>query len=65
MKRLIRIDKAVYEVDDETRTYRFCRRNPDWEDLDPDLNETNKRTIDGFTRILRDGRKQIFKYFER
>jgi len=62
MPRELRVDRAVYLVDDETRTYHFLRRNPDWKKLDPVENDKNKRQIDGYTRIFRDGRKKTFRY---
>ena len=62
MPRELKIDRAVYLVDDGTRTYRFLRRNPDWEKLDPDENDKNKRQIDGYTRIFTDGRSKTFRY---
>jgi hypothetical protein len=60
MPRELRIDRAVYQVDDETRTYGFFRRNPDWQKLDPAENDRNKRHIDGYTRIFRNGRRKTF-----
>lgn len=54
--RALRIDRAVYLLDEETKTYRYLRRNPDWESLDPRENERNKRHLNGFTRIFSDGR---------
>jgi len=62
MLRELKIDQAVYLVDDETRTYCFLRRNPAWEKLDPAENEENKRQIDGYSRIFRDGRRKTFRY---
>jgi hypothetical protein len=62
MQKELRIDRAIYLVDDETRTYRFLRRNPDWRNLDPGENDRNKRAIDGHTRIFRDGRRKTFRY---
>lgn len=62
MPRELNIDQAVYLVDDKTRTYRFLRRNPDWEKLDPNKNVENKRQIDGYTRIFRNGRRKMFRY---
>jgi hypothetical protein len=61
MARELKIDRAVYLVDDETKTYRFLRRNPDLEKLDPAENDKNKRQIDGYTRIFRDGRRKTFR----
>ena len=62
MARELRIDRAVYPVDDDTKTYRFLRRNPDWEGLDPADNEANKRHLHGYTRIFRDSRKKTFRF---
>lgn len=58
----LRIDRAVYAVEDETKTYRYLRRNPDWQDLDPEENQRNKRHLDGYTRIFPDGRTKVFSY---
>jgi hypothetical protein len=62
MPRELKIDRAIYLADDQTRTYRFLGRNPDWRNLDPEENERNKRHIDGFTRTFRDGRTKTFHY---
>jgi hypothetical protein len=62
MPRESRIDRGIYLVGDEKRIYRFLKRNPDWEKLDPSENEENKRQIDGYTRIFRDGRRKTFQY---
>ena len=62
MPRELKIDRAVYLVDDETKTYHFLRRNPDWQELDPAENEANKRQIDGYMQIFRDGRKKINRF---
>ena len=60
MEKELPIDKAVYLVDEETRTYRFLRRNLDWKKLDSQENEKNKRYIDGYKRIFRDGATKTF-----
>lgn len=60
--RELRIDRAVYLVDDAARTYRYLRRNPAWKDLDPEENEGNKRHLDGYTRIFPDGRTKVYSY---
>jgi len=62
MPRELRIDRAVYLVDDDTRTYRFLKRNLDWVKLDTGENDANKRQIDGYTRIFRDNRRKTFRY---
>jgi hypothetical protein len=62
MPRELRIDRAVYLVDDNTRTYRFLGRNPDWEKLDPAENDANKHQIDRYTRIFRDKQRKTFCY---
>ncbi|TSA38730.1 MAG: hypothetical protein D4R64_01960 [Porphyromonadaceae bacterium] len=60
MTRKVKIDKGIYEINDETKTYKFHKRNHDWERLDDDENEKNKKSIDGYTRIFRDGREKMF-----
>lgn len=39
----MRIDRAVYLVDEPTKTYRYLRRNERWRELDSAENERNKR----------------------
>jgi hypothetical protein len=56
------VDRAIYLVNRATRTYRYARRNLRWEQLDPAANERNKRSLDGYGRIFRDGRRRIFMY---
>ncbi|MEM2139620.1 MAG: hypothetical protein QXJ74_05525 [Nitrososphaera sp.] len=61
MVRRLKIDRAVYLVDDSARTYRFLERNPDWQSLGSDENRKNKKSIDGYTRIFRDGSRKVFR----
>jgi hypothetical protein len=58
----IAIDHAIYEVDDANGTYRFLRRNPAWRQLSEAENEANKRRIDGFQRVFRNGTMKTFRY---
>jgi hypothetical protein len=58
----LKIDRAVYGVDEATKTYRYLGRNPAWRDLDAEANERNKRHLDGYTRIFPDGRRRVFRY---
>ena len=62
MVRQVRIDRAIYVADDRTRTYRFLKRNPAWKNLDWQENERNKKSIEGYTRIFRDGSTRVFKH---
>ena len=48
MKRILRFDRVLYEIDDETRTYRYHGRNKDWKELSSEENRKNKRHIDGY-----------------
>ncbi len=64
MPRELKIDRAVYAVDDRTKTYRYLRRNPEWEQLTLKRNEMNKKTLEGFTRIFHDGRTRTYKRSE-
>jgi hypothetical protein len=50
MKRLLEIDKAVFEVDDDSRVFKFLGKNPKWRQLTPEENEANKKSIDGYIR---------------
>lgn len=60
MAKELMIDHAVYLVDDITGTYSFFRRNPDWKTLPPYVNDHNKRRIDGYVRVFRDGHTTTF-----
>jgi hypothetical protein len=62
MKKILRIDRALYEVDDETRTYRYHGRNSDWGKLRQEENTKNKQSIDGYTRIFPNGKRKIFRF---
>lgn len=42
MTKILKIDKALYEVDNENRTYKYLGRNLEWQDLEPVDNEKNK-----------------------
>jgi hypothetical protein len=58
----LKIDRALYEVDDTRRTYRYHGRNKDWRDLDPGENSRNKRLLNGYTRIFSNGKQKVFVY---
>jgi hypothetical protein len=60
--RHLNVDRALYIADDDTRTYRYLRRNPRWADLALEENERNKRSLDGYTRLFPDGRRRVFRY---
>lgn len=61
MKRKLKIDKTIYLADHATLTYTFLERNPCWQELSPEENKTNKKSIDGYTRIFRDGSTKVFR----
>jgi hypothetical protein len=61
-QRKVRIDRAIYLVDDSARTYRFLQRNPSWKDLPQSENKENKKSIDGYIRIFRNGKSKVFRY---
>jgi hypothetical protein len=58
----IKIDRAVYLVDTKTRTYKYLSKNPNWKNLTKQENIRNKRSILGFTRILKNRRRKIYTY---
>ncbi len=46
MKKKLKIDKAIYLVDDATKTYVFLKRNLDWKNLDPEkMNEIKSTSM--------------------
>jgi len=60
MAKELKIERAIYLVDDKTKTYKFLTLNPDWKKLDPQENEANKHYIDGYTRIFGNGKTRKF-----
>jgi hypothetical protein len=62
MTKILKIDRALYEVDDETKTYKYYGRNLEWQNLNPVENEKNKKSIDGYTRIFLDRKQKNFHY---
>lgn len=52
MKKYLKIDKAIYEVDDIARTYKFVNRNFDWAKLSAEENKRNKDAIEGYIRMM-------------
>jgi hypothetical protein len=64
MPREAKIDRAIYLVNDEQRTYKFLRRNPDWRKLRPEENEANKRSIEGYAREMRSGKSKTYRRAE-
>jgi hypothetical protein len=59
---ILKIDRALYEVDDSSRTYHYYDRNKEWRDLDPEENSNNKKRINGYTRVFSDGKQKVFIY---
>jgi hypothetical protein len=59
MTKILKRGKALYEVSNETKTYRYYGRNP--ETAGKEEEDRNKRKIDGFIRIFRDQRTQKFR----
>ncbi len=59
---ILKIDRALYEVDDKAKTYRYYGRNLEWQKLGKEENTKNKEHINGYTRIFPDGRKKTFKF---
>ena len=64
MLRLVKIGKAVYEADDDARTYKFFCRNRDWGLMTRAESEKNKKSLEGYARVFRNGKKQVFHYKE-
>ena len=60
MKEILRIGSALYKVDYQTKTYWFHGRGTGEVSIAEE--EPNKRKIDGFVKILRDGRNKRFKF---
>jgi hypothetical protein len=52
MKKLLKIDRAIYEVDDENKYYKFYSTNSNWRKLSEDENCQNKKLIEGYRRIM-------------
>ncbi len=61
---ILKIDRAFYEADDKTKTYRYYGRNPEWRKLSKEDNIKNKRRIDGYTRVFPNGKEEVFHFNE-
>ena len=59
MTKILKRGKALYEVSNETKTYRYNRRNP--EKISKEEEEQNRRKIDGFTGLFKDGKTKKFR----
>jgi hypothetical protein len=64
MTKILKIDRAFYKIDDESKTYWYYGRNPNWKRLNKEENQRNKKYIDGYTRIFPDKRKKVFRFKE-
>ena len=64
MKKILKIDRALYEVDDKSKIYRYYGRNSEWRKLSKEENQRNKKHISRYTRIFPDSRKKLFIYEE-
>ncbi len=62
MLKTLNIGKSVYLVDDEDKSYRILRRNPNWKKLTLKQNEKNKKSLDGYTRIFTNDKTGIYHY---
>lgn len=60
MSELLKKGKALYKVDYRTKTYWHYGRN--LEKISKEEEEENKRKIDGFRMIFRDGKTKKFRY---
>jgi hypothetical protein len=62
LRKLIEIDGVVYEVNSRTKTYWHFGQNSTSRERDKKQNEENKKSIDGYTRIFPDGRREVYRY---
>lgn len=60
--RSVKIDRAIYLVDDATKTYRYSRPNPFWKKLDLAENDRNKKSIHGYVRVFRNSETKRYFY---
>jgi hypothetical protein len=65
MPRLIKIDKAIFEVDDAKRIFKFISRNAQWRAVSKEESESNKKSLDGYIRkFSKTGKMKVFHYKE-
>jgi hypothetical protein len=63
MPRLLKIDKAVFEVNDDNRIFHFISKNARWRELSKEESEANKKSLDGYTRkFSKTGKMKKFVY---
>jgi hypothetical protein len=67
MKKLLKIDKDIYEIDDVNKYYKFYSRNSNWKKLTEDENIRNKKQIAGYRKIIgekivkRENKEEFYK----
>jgi hypothetical protein len=55
---ILKIDRALYKVDDATKTYHYYGRNPDWKNLSKEKHEkqeTHRRIHKNLSRPQKKG----------
>lgn len=62
MLRTLRINRSIYLMDDEEKSYRILRRNPYWRKLTARQNQLNKRQLVGYTRIFTNDKTRRINY---
>lgn len=60
----LKIDCALYEVDDAQKIYWYQGRNIDWKKLIREENKTSKKHINGYTRSFPNGKRKVFTFNE-
>jgi hypothetical protein len=50
--RQIPINRSIYLLDDDDKSYRILKRNPGWRKVTLDQNNKNKKLLIGYTRIF-------------
>lgn len=56
-----KIDKSIYIVDDRTKTYGFLKRNSYWRQVSRKETLRNKKYLQGYTRLLRNGSTKVLQ----
>jgi hypothetical protein len=61
MLKTLKIGKSIYLMDNEDKSYRILRRNPDWKKVTFRQSEHDKKLLNGFTRIYTNDKTKILR----
>jgi hypothetical protein len=62
MFKRLKVDRSIYLVDDDDKSYRYLGRNLNWQKLTVKQSLSNKKYLDGFTRIFGNDKTKLYHF---